>query len=132
MGTIKRTEAPGSAEDADCFSVYVRRVTPGWIHNKSTLGRPSLGRKIDGPRLGLHMKNKVVRQFGCEDQRCSVDRQHKRGLIQAENLSRFHRSQWRKRRRSNWWQSDHEHRFWIAERRRVIEPQIELILFRQH
>src|SRR5260370_8869426 len=77
------------------------------------------------------MENKVVRQIGCEDQRSSVDWQDQRRLIQTENLGGIHRPQWRQRRRSNRRQSDHQYRLWIAERRRIIEPQIVLILFGQ-
>src|SRR6267143_2613200 len=74
------------------------------------------------------MENKVMRQFGCEDQRSSFDWQDKRRLIQTQNLGRINSSQWRQRRRSNRGQSDHQYRLWIAERRRIVETQIELIL----
>src|SRR5260370_4810417 len=72
-----------------------------------------------------------MRQVGCEDQRSSFDWQDQRRLIQTQNLGRINRSQWREGRRWNRGQSDHQYRLWIAERRRIIEPQIELILFGQ-
>ena len=79
----------------------------------------------------FHVKYKVVRQFGCKNQRRSLRRQHKIRLICAKYLLRINCPQRGRHCSMHRRQRNHQNRFRIAKRRWIIEPQVQVIFSRQ-
>src|SRR5579864_6819461 len=110
-------------EGSGDFTVEVRGLEGLRLDQESALQRVWLCGEIDArARFNFDMENEVVCEIGGEDQGSAFRRKEQRRPARTKHLRRIERAQ-----RRNWsWtdrrQADHDHRFRIAERRRIVEP----------
>src|SRR5437764_1418448 len=102
------------------------------VNDKSATRRIWSGGQVDtGARFRFHVQNEIVTEIGSEDQRRALSGNNHRGLAGTENLGRIHRAQWRRWRWMHGRKTDHQHRLRIAERWRIVQPEIKFILLRK-
>src|SRR5579872_3574834 len=132
MRPVEGMKAPRSAENSSDLSVEISRPQGLSLDQKTSLhGIWFRGQVKARPRLGFDMKNKVVRKFSGKHQRSAFGRKHERRLAGAKQLRGINRAQRWDGSGSNRRQADHNHRFWIAKRRRIVQAQVEFIMVGQ-
>src|SRR6202030_859690 len=125
-------EAPMSAKDSLRLWIQLAGVQPVCINQESAAGRARYGRKIHASaRFALDMKNEIVRDVGREHQRSALDGKNQGRLLQAEYFLYIHRPKRRELGSFDRGQSHYQYGLWFAERRRIIQPEVQLLLLRQ-
>jgi hypothetical protein len=129
--SFELAESPVAADGAGNFTVEIGGFEGMRVDDETSKDRIGSRGKIDGRSgLGFDVKNKFVCEIAGEDERGAISGQDERRLAGAKDLGSIDSAERGRRRGMNWRQADDEHRFRIAKGWRVIQAQIEFVLFR--
>ncbi len=103
----------------------------GLDRKSSTHGVRLRGQVDARARLGFDVKNEVAREVCGKNQRSALGRKQQRRLARTKYLSWIDRAQGWNGSGANRRQADHDHRLRIAKGGRVVQAQIEFVLFGQ-
>src|ERR1700745_3246580 len=129
---VESFEAPFAAESSFCLRIQLAGVQAVRINQESAASCVGCCRKIHA-RAGFafDVKNKIARDIGGEHQRSAFDGQNQRRFLQAEYFFGIYGAKRRELSGFDGGKSDYDHGLRFAERWRIIEAQIQLLLLGQ-
>src|SRR3954453_5266097 len=129
---VEGAESPHTTDGCDDFGIKSGGLQQLGFNGKPATHRIRLrGNVQPGTLLRIYMQDEVVRELRRENERSAIRLKQKRRLPCTEHLILIHSA--KRRRRSGMYRrkSDHQNRLWIAKRRRVVKPQVEIVVLRQ-